>query len=123
MIKHTLSEDQHPHKMTLTVCHSHEHKLQADSSNLMAFNKHPSVPHSCSTLRRLSLGTRVICLLQINKACKTSFAYSQDFSNICFRKKVLSVVLRPGQKPHWPFSSFHSTFFFQDTHRKPFLEN
>ena len=31
--------------------------------------------------------------------------YSQDFSKICFRLKIWSVVLRPRRKPHWPISN------------------
>ena len=52
---------------------------------------------------------------------KTSFANSQDFSKICPRVKVWSMVLRPGRKPHWPFSNFLG-IFFQGTWHTPFLE-
>ena len=31
MTIHTYAEDQHPHDMTLNVCHSQEHKIQPDS--------------------------------------------------------------------------------------------
>ena len=31
------------------------------------------------------------------------------YQKICLRLKIWSVVLRPGQKPHWPSSNFDST--------------
>jgi len=38
-------------------------------------------------------------------------ACSQDFSKICWRVGICSVVLRPRQKPHWVQSSFGSIIF------------
>ena len=35
---------------------------------------------------------------------------TQEFSKICLREKIRSVVLRPERKPHWPFFNFDTTF-------------
>ena len=75
----------------------------------MAINRCPSMPYSCSTLQCLSRRTRSYAFSRSTKFAKTPFGYSQDFSRICLRVKIWSVVLRPGQKPHWPSSNFDFT--------------
>ena len=74
-----------------------------------------SMPYSRSTLQSLSRGTRSFAFSRSTKHAKMSFANSQDFWKVCLRVKFWSVVLRPGRKPHWPFSNFDSTisrYFF-----------
>jgi len=45
-----------------------------------------------------------------------SLACSQDFSIICWRVKICSVVLRPRRKPHWESSSFDLIIFAATWH-------
>jgi len=40
----------------------------------------------------------------------TSLACSQEFSKICWRVEICSVVIRPRRKQHWVSSSFGSKF-------------
>ena len=76
----------------------------------MVVNICPPMPLSCSTLQSLSRGTRSYAFFKSTKHAKTSFAYFQDFSKICFRVKIWSVELRFGQKPPWPKSYFSIIF-------------
>jgi len=65
----------------------------------------------------------VLCFLEVDKARLDVFGVFQDFSKICWRAKVLSVVLQPGHKMHWLAHSFGSIFrgiFFQDTKHSMF---
>ena len=72
----------------------------------------PSMPYSCKNFPKFiprSRGTWSYAFARSTKHAKRSFPYSQDFSKICFRVKVWSVILRPGQKPHWQSCSFDFT--------------
>ena len=75
----------------------------------MAGNNWPSTSCSCKAFQSLSRGIRLYAFSRSTKHAKRSLPYSQNYSKICFRIKIWSVVLRPGQKPHWPSSSFDST--------------
>ena len=117
--KNTLAEEKHTHKMTLIVYHSLEHKLQLDSRLTSWPFTDPINAKLLQHFPSLYRGTRSYVFSKLTKHTKTFFAYSQDFSKICLRVKIWSVVLRPGRKLHWPFLSFDSTisrnFFFQST--------
>ena len=69
------------------------------------------MPYSFSTVQSLSRGIQSYAFFRSTKLAKASFAYFQDFSKICLRMKIWSMVLRPGRKPHWPSSNFDSTIF------------
>jgi len=54
---------------------------------------------------------------KVNKTCVyKSLACSQDFSKICWRVELCSVVLRPRQKPHWVSSRLGSIIFAESCH-------
>jgi len=55
----------------------------------------------------------VVYFLKIDKTCAVykSLVCSQDFSKICWRVEISSVMLRQRQKPHWVSSSFGSIIF------------
>ena len=80
---------------------------------LTASKRHPSTPYSHhNTPQSFSRGTQPYTYFtrSTNHVYK-SFAYSQDFSNICWRVEICSVMLRPRRKPHWVSSSFGSIIF------------
>ena len=77
--------------------------------DLMARTNLPTTSYSLKTFQSLSRGTRSYAFSRSTKHAKIFLPYSQDFLKICFQVKIWSVVLRPGRKPHWPFSSFDST--------------
>jgi len=81
---------------------------EQEYSDLTHSNRRPSTPYSRNTSNSFSRGTRSYAFSRLTKHVQTSLAYSQDFSKICWRVKIWSVVLRPGREPHWVSSSFDS---------------
>jgi len=88
-------------------------------SDLTVSNRRSSTPYSRNTPQSFSRGTqlhpalsrstsRCVPLSRSTKHVYTFLAYSQDFSKICWRVKIRSVVLRPERKPHWVSCSFDS---------------
>jgi len=53
---------------------------------------------------------------KVDKHVWTSSAWSQDFSKICWRVDICSVVLQPRRKQHWISSSFGSIIFAASWH-------
>ena len=54
----------------------------------MAINRCPLMPYSCNTLQSLSRGTQYYAFSRSTKYAKTFFAYSLDFSKICYRVEI-----------------------------------
>ena len=61
-------------------------------------NNEPLTPNSRKPFQSLSRGTQSYAVSRSTKHAKTFLTYYQDFSKICFRVKIWSVVLRPERK-------------------------
>ena len=101
MTAHLLVEVQHQRWTAVILLPWHRKKLLSKNT----------VTWQLSTLLlqhfpMLSWGTRSYAFSRWTNLCKGP--YSQDFSKICWRVNISSVVLRPGQKLHWVSSSFGS---------------
>jgi len=63
-----------------------------------------------SYLTAFSQGTRPYTFPRSTKHVYTSLACSQDFSKICCRVEICSVVVLPRRTPYWVSASFDSIF-------------
>ena len=70
-----------------------------------ASKRHPSTPYSHNS-SKLFMRNPTLLFPRSTKHVYKSLACSQDFSKICWRVVIWSVVLRPRRKPHWVSSSF-----------------
>jgi len=71
---------------------------EQEYSYLAASMRHPSTPYSRNTPQSFSRGTRPYTFPISTKHVYTSLGCSQDFSKICWRVEICSVVLRPFTK-------------------------
>ena len=74
---------------------------------------HPSTPYSRNIPQSFTRGTRPYTFPRSTKHMHMSLACSQDFSKICWRVRLSSIVQR---KPHWVLSSFGSIIFAASWH-------
>ena len=108
--KHILAEDQRPNKMSLIdIMYANTNfRLTVEwldsGHQKMHFNA-VLLQHSPKLIARNMLSPD-----QQNMQ-RQFLAYSQDFSKTHFRVKICSLLLRPGQKLHWPSPNFDSTIF------------
>jgi len=79
---------------------------EQEYGDLTASNRHLSTPCSHIIPQSFSRGTWPYTFPRSMKHVHTSLACSQDFSKICWRVEMFSVVLRPRQKPPWVSSNF-----------------
>ena len=84
---------------------------EQECSYLTASKRRLSTPYSHNTPQSFSRGTRPYTFPRPTKHVCKSLACSQDFSKICWRVEICSVVLRRRQNPHWVSSSFGSIIF------------
>ena len=69
-----------------------------------------TVLYSRNTPQSFSQGTRLYTFPRLTKHVYTSLAGSQNFSKICWRVEICSVVLRARRKPHKVSPGFASIF-------------
>jgi len=79
---------------------------EQEYGDLTASNRHLSTPCSHIIPQSFSRGTWPYTFPRSMKHVHTSLACSQDFSKICWRVEMFSVVLRPRQTPPWVSSNF-----------------
>ena len=85
------------------------HTSECMYSDLIAVSNWPPMPYCNSTALSLSLGMRSYAFSRSTKLALTSYTYAHDFSKICCKAKIWSIVLWAGRKPHWASISLGST--------------
>ena len=85
-------------------------------SYLMASRRNPSTLYSRNTPQSFSQRTRPYKFPKSTKHVYTSLSCPQNFSKICWRVEICSVVPRPWRKSRWVSTSFGSIIFAASWH-------
>jgi len=84
---------------------------ERDNSYLTASKRHRSTLYFHNTSKSFSRVTRSYTFPKSTKNVLASLVCSSDFSKICWRVEIFSVVLRSRRKQHWVSSCFGSIIF------------